>query len=441
MRAPGHATEPDCGPETGRPGPDAPDVPDDEVRAALAAALRAAVPAIVAETVEEVRRDVVEYAAPACRDALELAAGCTLGAFADLVARPGPPPDDLLALFRRIGAAEVQEGRAASALQNAANVATRVVVRHLSRVADALDAEVPSGLYGQVVSALFPLLNALTVAVAQGRAEAARDPAVLLLRRRRALLDALLARPATEPRRIAGLAREAGWPLPRRAAAVALAPGAEPPRPRALPPQVLDGRHLAEPCLIVPDPRDPAHRLTLEPLLGGLAAAVGPAVEPAALARSLAWARQALALALDGTLGAALDGEPPGDPPGRGPVIAADHAPTLVVLRHRDLVEHSARRRLNPLLNIRQNRRTQYARTLQAVLECGFNASAAAVRLRVHPQTVRLRMRKLDELFGAEIHDPSLHVELLMALRLWLATTRPDGQPDWFLNGLASAPA
>ncbi|WP_433137780.1 helix-turn-helix domain-containing protein [Actinomadura nitritigenes] len=421
MRAPGHAVEPDLG-------------RDARVRRVLGGALRDAVPAIVAETVEEVRREVPEYAAPACRDALEFAAGCAIGAFAGLVERPGPPPEDLLAFFRRVGAAEVQEGRAASALQNAANVATRVAVRHLSRVADALDAEVPPRLYGQVVSALFPFLNRLTAAVAQGRAEAARDPATLLLRRRRALLAALLARPGVEPRRIAALAQEARWPVPRRAAAVALAPGTGPARPRSLPPQVLDGRHLAEPCLIVPDPRDPVHRRTLEPLLAGLAAAVGPAVEPAALGRSLGWARQALALAVAG----ALDDGPSGAPPREGPIIAAEHAPTLVVLRHRDLVEHSARRRLNPLLRLRPNRRTQYARTLQAVLECGFNASAAAARLHVHPQTVRLRLRKLDELFGPEIHDPSLHVELLMALRLWLATTRPDGQPDWFENGLES---
>ncbi|KAB2371092.1 helix-turn-helix domain-containing protein [Actinomadura montaniterrae] len=423
MRAPGNAVGPDLDRDAG-------------VRGVLAGALRAAVPAIVAETVEEVRREIPAYAAPDCRDALELAAGCALGAFADLVERPGPPPADLLAFFRRAGAAEVQEGRPASALQNAANVATRVAVRHLSRVADALDAEVPPGLYGQVVSALFPFLNRLMAAVAQGRAEASRDPAALLLRRRRALLDVLLARPETEPRRIAGLAQEARWPLPARAAAVALAPGTGPARLRAFPPQVLDGRHLPEPCLIVPDPRDPAHRRTLAPLLAGLTAAVGPAVEPAALGKSLAWARQALALAADGTLGG-----PGGAPPREGPIIAADHAPTLAVLRHRDLVEHSARRRLNPLLRLRPNRRTQYARTLEAMLECGFNASAAAARLHVHPQTVRLRLRKLDELFGAEIHDPSLHVELLMALRLWLATAPPDGQPDWFENGVASTHA
>ncbi|WP_344284376.1 helix-turn-helix domain-containing protein, partial [Actinomadura napierensis] len=216
-------------------------------------------------------------------------------------------------------------------------------------------------------------------------------------------------------------------------------PGTLPSRPHALPPDVLLGLHRAEPCLIVPDPRDPAHRRTLEPILADRGAAVGPSVAPAALGRSLTWARQALGLAMDGVLGGGPDGARPGGSSGGGPVIAADHAPTLLVLRHRDLVEHSARRRLSPLLKVRPNRRTQYARTLQAMLECGFNASAAAVRLHVHPQTVRLRMRKLDEWFGDEIHDPSLHVELLMGLRLWQATTRPGGEPDWFQNGPARA--
>ncbi|WP_131760314.1 PucR family transcriptional regulator, partial [Actinomadura fibrosa] len=159
----------------------------------------------------------------------------------------------------------------------------------------------------------------------------------------------------------------------------------------------------------------------------GRAAAVGPPVELTGLARSLRWARQALDLAGRGVL--------PGAAPGDEPVMAADHAPTLVVLDHRELVEHSARRRLRPLLAVRPNRRHQYAQTLQAVLECGFNASAAAARLHVHPQTVRLRLRKLDELFGDAIHDPALHVELLMALRLWTATAERGAQPDWFASG------
>ncbi|MFD0905817.1 helix-turn-helix domain-containing protein, partial [Actinomadura sediminis] len=220
--------------------------------------------------------------------------------------------------------------------------------------------------------------------------------------RRRDLLEALLADPAPDRGRLARLARDARWAMPRRAAALGLPPGKT---AGPLPPGVLDGTHRAEPCLIVPDDPDALDALRR----GGQTMAVGPVVDVAAVQRSLAWARRTLELAARGAV------------PGDGTLMAADHVPTLVVVQHRDLVEHVARRRLRPLLELRPSRRRPYALTLQAALECGFNASAAADRLGVHPQTVRHRLRRLDDLFGAVVHDPELHAELLMALRLWLA--------------------
>ncbi|MFV2215992.1 helix-turn-helix domain-containing protein [Actinomadura sp. LOL_016] len=382
---------------------------DPDPSARLAGAMRRALPAIAAEVIAEIRREVPDYAGPRCGDALELVVGCALGGFVDLVERPGDPDPSLLAFFRRVGAAEEHEGRGVAAWQHGVNVGVRVAVGHLARVLDELDAAEPAAgapgaghSYSEVVGDLFPYLNRLTTAAAQGRADAAGDPAGLLRRRRRDLLEALLAEPGPDRRRLALLAREARWTPPRRAAAVALPPGetAGPP-----PPGVLDGTHRAEPCLIVPD--DPA---VLDGLRRtGRRMAVGPVVDVTALGRSLVWARRTLDLAVCGAV------------PGDGPVMAADHVPTLVVLHHRDLVGHVARRRLRPLLELRPGRRRGYALTLQAALECGFNAAAAAERLGVHPQTVRHRLRRLDELFGAVVHDPSLHVELLMALRLWLA--------------------
>ncbi|MEV5830001.1 helix-turn-helix domain-containing protein [Spirillospora sp. NPDC052242] len=374
------------------------------VAVGLAGALRRAMPAVAAEAVAAIRREVPDYADPRCRDALDLVVGCAFGGFADLVERPGEPDPGLRAFFHRVGAAEEHEGRGAAAWQHAVNVGVRVAVRHLARVLDELDAGggVPAGLYGEIVGGLFPYLNGLTAAAAQGRAEAAGDPAGLVRRRRRDLVEALLANPAPDRGRLARLARDARWPLPRRAAAVALPPG-ETGGP--LPSGVLDGTHRAAPCLIVPDDPDALDALRR----AGRRMAVGPVVDVAALHRSLAWARRTLELAARGAV------------PGGGMLMASDHVPTLVVVHHRDLVEHVARRRLRPLLELRPSRRRAYALTLQAALECGFNAAAAADRLGVHPQTVRHRLHRIDDLFGAVVHDPALHVELLMALRLWLA--------------------
>ncbi|MFE9680105.1 helix-turn-helix domain-containing protein [Streptomyces sp. NPDC006285] len=50
-------------------------------------------------------------------------------------------------------------------------------------------------------------------------------------------------------------------------------------------------------------------------------------------------------------------------------------------------------------------------------LQCGHNASEVAARLAVHPQTVRYRMRRLDELCGDLLHEPTAQFEMQPALR------------------------
>ena len=51
----------------------------------------------------------------------------------------------------------------------------------------------------------------------------------------------------------------------------------------------------------------------------------------------------------------------------------------------------------------------------------------AARRLRLHPQTVRYRLHTQEKLFGAQMYDPELDLELLIVLRAWLMgyRTRP----------------
>jgi DNA-binding PucR family transcriptional regulator len=41
---------------------------------------------------------------------------------------------------------------------------------------------------------------------------------------------------------------------------------------------------------------------------------------------------------------------------------------------------------------------------------------AAALSLRVHPQTVRYRLRQLQELYGEDWHDPALRLKLTLAV-------------------------
>ncbi|GAA2582983.1 helix-turn-helix domain-containing protein [Actinomadura fulvescens] len=390
---------------------------DLDVQAKLSLALRRMVPEIVRDSVAEIQRKIPEYADEDCVQALELATGYAVDQFLVMIERPGPPSDQIVEFFRKIGTLEALSGRGLREWQAAVNIGARSAVRHLARAMTAV--EMPTSVYGQVVEEAFSYLNRLTRAAAQGHAEAAGEEFDLRLHRRRVLLERLIE--GLGAHEVTDLAGEADWPVPRRAAAVALQPGDPgPPWHLGPPADVLDGRHRPEPCLIVPDPEGPGRRRGLETMLRGRAAAMGPTVPVDRVGLSLRWARQALELSLRGLV------------PSDRLVIATEHLPAMTVLRNREIVAHSAAQRLRPLLELRANQRYRFAETLSAVLESGSHAAVAAERLHVHPQTVRLRMRKLDQLFGADLHDPDLHLEFLMVLRVWLAEARPGVDPPWF---------
>jgi DNA-binding PucR family transcriptional regulator len=79
-------------------------------------------------------------------------------------------------------------------------------------------------------------------------------------------------------------------------------------------------------------------------------------------------------------------------------------------------VDAIAERHLLPLQEVRSPQRERLAETLLCWLRCGHNASEVAHRLAVHPQTVRYRLRQLDEVFGDRLHDPATQFEMQLAL-------------------------
>lgn len=383
----------------------------------LAERCRPHMPGIVDEAVAEIEREIPEYVRPhdpRYAQALRTGVDYALGHFIDLLADPDTPWDDALRFFYDVGAGEAMEGRNLSIWQGAMRLGARVGVRRLTDFSGGGMGELPTSLYGRITAAIFPYLEILAAAAAQGHADAMAETATESGGYRRKLLDALVTVPPPEPTIVRDLARRADWPMPRTVAAVALHERGTPPAHRpALPDEVLVGFHLLEPCLIVPDPDGPGRRRMLEYGLADWAAALGPTVEPAEVAVSLRWAREALAFARRGIL------------PGDGLVVAADHMPTLVILQHEDLVERVGTRRLAPLLKVRPRQRYALAETLQACLASGFNATEVAGRLHMHAQTIRYRLRKLEELFGDDIYDPELRLEFQMVLHAWLAVNQP----------------
>jgi hypothetical protein len=306
-----------------------------------------------------------------------------------------------------------------------------------------------------------PSRDELAAAYAQGYAEGRARAVGELERRRRRLLAAIVSDSPARPEITARLAQSTGWPLPTQVAAAALAKtpqpatttssagtaaltgtalpastassantapcasmtssagtaaltGTAPPATMApynvsripVPPDVLADLTGPEPCLLVPDPNGPGRAAALERALRGWQAAIGPTVPLARAAVSLRWARQALALARSGVI-----------PANGAPVRCDQHLSTLLILADEDLARALRSARLAPLARLRPGQRDRIAETLLAWLQLGQNAAEVAHQMHVHPQTVRYRLRQIQQLFGDQLRDPDLRFELQVALR------------------------
>ncbi|MFC4912417.1 PucR family transcriptional regulator [Actinomadura gamaensis] len=388
--------------------------------ARLAADLREHVPDVAVEAARRIEEELPEFVRPhdpRYAKALILSVEYAIGHFLDLVADPETTSSDVARFWRDIGSGEAREGRTLESWQAAIRIGAGVAVQRLTEHVERLGYRASAADIANTANAVFGYLNQLATIVAEGHADAAARAAGAQHDRRRRLLDQLLRRPAVKDLR--DLAREASWPLPRTVAAVALREdGPDSHRP-TLPADVLLGLHLTEPCLIVPDPDGPGRARMLEQQLDGWIAAVGPTVEVTEAAKSLRWARQALAA---GELGM-IDNS--------GLIIAERHMPIIVMMRERELVERVINRRLAPLFSVRPAQRYRLAVTLLTSLECGFNATEVAGRLHLHAQTVRYRLRQLEELFGDGGYATEDRLELHMALKAWVAlNTEPLPQGE-----------
>lgn len=369
---------------------------------------------VAEEMIDAIHRGVPEYARPlddAYGGTIRRAVRHALEQFVERIANPAIPRDETATIFREIGRIEAAEGRDLEPLQTALRLGARVAWRSLcakARDESTLDPDVLA-LVGE---AIFLYLEELAGACAEGFTAARLEVVGELERRRRRLINLVLADPPASPEAIADLARAARWALPRKVAAVALRHQGHDyfgPLP-ALPPDVLMDTSRDDPCLLVPDPDGPGRAQMIERGLRGWTGAVGPAVPLTRASRSLRWARQALALAQRGI--------PSPDAAASGSVIrSADHLATMVILADEELARALSAARLGPLQELRPGQRDMLAETLLSWLQNGGNAKAVARELHVHPQTARYRLRQLQGLFGEALGDPDSRFELEIALR------------------------
>jgi len=376
---------------------------------------------ITEEVVRAIRTEIPEYARPAddtYMQGVHRGVDHALRGFLERMAKPDSDWEPVQETYQRIGRGEAEEGRSLDSFQSALRLGARVTWRRVNALVNA--DLLPRNVLGAFGEALFLHLDEMAAATTAGYTEARLHAAGELQQRRMRLIDLLTADPPASAEAIAELAHSARWPLPKSLAVLAIdyAPRTPPPSARGalgrpalpvrgpiVPPEFLARFDVQPAVLVVPDPEGPGRARAVAGALQGLRAAMGPTVSLQEGARSLRWASEALELVRRGVL---WDAEL---------VRCQDHLATLLLLRDDALVDAMAERRLRPLEQVRPPQRERLAETLLSWLSSGHNANEVAVRLAVHPQTVRYRMRQLDELFGDQLQDPAAQFEMMLALR------------------------
>lgn len=380
----------------------------------LAEHLRPFLAAISDEMVAAIRTGIPEYARPrddtymrTLRTGVEQGLTLLLDRMSGTTAGVGAAygPGRIAQTYRGIGRGEAREGRSLDSFQGALRIGARVAWRRITALVDA--EALPRSALVVLGEAALLHIDEIAAATAAGYTEARLHAAGELRRRRARLFELLTAQPPAEPAAVREMAEAARWPVPGSIAVLVTDRGgdAEAALP-VLPPGFLGRFDRDSGCVVVPDPAGPGPSASVDLGQWGKPAALGPAVPVTEGARSLRRAREALGLVRRGIL------------PDDGVLRCADHLATLVLFRDEDLVDALVARHLAPLDTIRPPYRDRLAETLLAWLQCSRNAIEVAARLGVHPQTVRYRLRQLDELYGDLLHDPDAGFELELALRV-----------------------
>lgn len=382
--------------------------------------IRPHVPALSDEVIDVIRERVPAYRRPLRgRFGTGIRGGVAeaLTQFVDLVADPDLDRSGSDAVYRALGRGEHRERRSLDALLSAYRIGARVSWRRVSAIA--MDAGVDRRTLALLAEAVFAYIDGISALSAEGYAQA-QSVAAGESERRRRRLAALLIDPDTDESALAAAARDAGWEVPERIAALAWAGGGRRVL-RRLAPDAL----VAEPgdeggpgLALLPDPEAPGLAARLEGAAGDGPLVLGPSVSPREARLSAERARAAVGLIERGTIAA----------PGFS--RADDHLGALVAHGDERALDELAARRLAPLDDETPASRRRLSETLRSWLDHQGEVARVAQELHVHPQTVRYRLARLRERFGERLDDPETRLELALALRATVSGAPGRELPD-----------
>jgi hypothetical protein len=378
------------------------DQPWHELPPEIAAVLRPVLADVADETIEAVRT-LPAYARPLEG---EFGAGLRVGVeealrhFLAEIEASGPVPRS--DVYVALGRGEMRAGRSLDALLSAYRTGARVAWRRFAAAGVAGGLE-PDTLY-LLAESIFAYIDVLSAESAEGHAleqSAAAGEAEL---RRRRLVRMLVRETPVDPRTARAAAVEAGWPLPRALAAVAIGGERRGGVVAHLPVDAIAESIGDVLCALLPDPDGPGRRAEVERavLESGAVAGLGTTVDWRRAGVSFSRARGALRLSS-------------GDP---GLTVARERAGELLLRSEPKLAEELAADRLAPLHELPAGSRARLTETLRVWLAEQGKLGVVAERLGIHPQTARYRLGRLRELFGAALDDPDERFWLAVALRV-----------------------
>jgi hypothetical protein len=380
----------------------------------VAAVLRPELPALADEIIAAIGAEVPGYARPLEGPfgvALRTGVVESLRQFVGMIEDPGAGRGAGREVYVNLGRGEMRAGRSLDALLAAYRVGARVAWRRFATAGERAGLS-PGTLYA-LAESIFAYIDELSADSIEGYAQEQTAAAGARQLRRQQLAALLLQQPPASASAVEAAASEAGWALPRTLAALVLetdedgaASGEQADRLAVrLGRDVLVTR--VPPLIVawVPDPAAPGRRRELEAALGERRAALGPTVPSPDAPISFARARGVLRLAREGAI---EEG---------GLLLAEQHNLSLLLGGDRRLARDVIERALAPLEGETQLSRDRLRTTLDAWLRHRGRTEAVARALHVHPQTVRYRLARLQELFGTRLDDPDGRFELELALR------------------------
>lgn len=374
---------------------------------------------LVARITSEIQAGVPAFAGPSQgrrHRLILLAVNGAVSHFLDLVEGTGGSGDRIDDLFRKMGYGEALDGHDLTAMRASYRIARERAWDYLRIFA--VENHLSTETLGVLGDALLAYIDHLSEQAVIGW-QAAHD--VLERdqdRSRTRLLEALI---DPELPDLSALTTQARWSIPERFVVWAIR-AISPDEPVTLPdlaPGILQ-RSSARAVDLVCGEADAAElRCQLDEIASpSICVAFSWPVERHDVPDAHRWSTRAIELHTAGVIG-------------DGPVIdCGRHRTQLWLGAEPALRRGMVQELLRPLLAETPNSREILSETLLAWLETRDSAPAIAARLGVHPQTIRYRWKRINEIFGDDLHEPEFIVQITMLLKasvpLWKAGDQRD---------------